>query len=46
MHLFPVAVRYDNSVFKTSYFSFHPFFLHYDGALAIAERMFAWFFEE
>ncbi|UCE67286.1 MAG: hypothetical protein JSU85_04535 [Candidatus Zixiibacteriota bacterium] len=46
MNLFPVGVRYENSTFKTSYFSFHLFFLFYDDALAAAEKMFEWFLEE
>lgn len=45
-HGFPVAVRYESSVFKTSYFAFHLFFAHYDNALAVTESMLAWFLDE
>jgi hypothetical protein len=43
---FPVAVRFDSGVFKTSYFSFPIFFIQYDQASQIANQMLTWFLED
>ncbi len=44
-HGFPVAVRNQNAVFKTSYFSFSLFFIKYDQASLVANEMLTWFLE-
>ena len=43
---FPVAVRYDSGVFRTSYFSFPLFFIRYNQATQIASQMLTWFLED
>jgi len=43
---FPVAVRYESSTFKTSYFSFPLFFIQYDQASEVADQMLSWFFSD
>ena len=45
-HGFPVAIRKDNGVFKSSYFSFHLFFLPYNQASTIFNNMITWYLEE
>ena len=46
LHGFPVAVRNENAVFKTSYFSFPLFFIKYDQASLVATEMINWFLEQ
>jgi len=44
-HGFPVAIRNENAVFKTSYFSFPLFFIKYDQAKVVATDMIDWFLD-
>ncbi|MEE9554337.1 MAG: hypothetical protein V3W18_08585 [candidate division Zixibacteria bacterium] len=44
-HGFPVAVRNENAVFKTSYFSFPLFFIRYDQSVVVANNMLDWFLD-
>jgi hypothetical protein len=43
---FPVAVRYNQGSYKTSYFCFPLYFIQYDQAVAITRTMLDWFFQE
>ena len=43
---FPVAVRYNQGSYKTSYFCFPLYFIHYDQAVTITRNMLDWFFQE
>jgi len=44
-HGFPVAIRKDNGIFKSSYFSFHLFFLPYGQASSIFNNMISWYLD-
>lgn len=45
-HGFPVAVRYDGGVFKSSYFSFPLYFFDDASAAEVTRQMLGWFFED
>ena len=45
-HGFPVAVRYDGGVFKSSYFSFPLYFFDDASCAEVARQMLGWFFED
>ncbi len=45
-HEFPVALRYETSVFKSSHFSFPLFLMEYDQASEVADQMLDWFLSE
>lgn len=44
-HGFPIAVRYDASVFKSSYFSFPLYFFDDASVAEVSRQMLGWFFE-
>lgn len=44
-HGFPVAVRYDGGVFKSSYFSFPLYFFDDASTAEVSRQMLGWFFE-